>query len=947
MLYYLNYYEGKMFMSLNTLFQPAISVMNKLSFKSKILVSIAILFLVFLFPSKTLFFNYIQKSNRYDKQLIGLKYIEAIHNMINTVEIHRSASIAYLQGDKTAQDDLEDSESQFYHLRNQIMEFDETHLNILTSEQNFAKAIARFELMKFQNFDDQISVDKVYREHNKIINRLIKSIREIAVASDFARSKDLRVNYLALMLQDKLLKLYETTRQLKDTVQRDINRGFTLKSKKLLLYSLYTDLNSFQENFKENKLLSELDTYHSLEQLMTAVIYNISELLQILDENILSSKEHHLQHKDLLLNKIDKGITLQEDFYRSILYTYDATIKDLKSKLKGKEWSLFLVLVSILLFVLYIIIAFYQSITGNLKKLQTASELISTGQTKIKLEVDKPDEIGDALLAFNTMSEKLTENIAFLDGYKKAIDKSSIVSKTDTYGIITYVNKMFCDVSGYTEEELVGRSHNIIRHPDTPSEIFEEMWNTIQEKKIWKGTLKNRHKDGSAYIVKATILPILDSDDNILEYVAVRHDITELEESKEEIKKQRTDFLTGLPNRQQLLVDLKSAVKPIMFYLNIDDFSGFNDFYGSSIGDSVLINLANTLTELRTREDFKLYKLQADQFILLFEDEYLAKQNLKNYFVELVKKIEEEISNINLENQNRISISVSGGVSTYYDHDNYQNLIVYANIARKKAKKSHKKFLLFDSSMRKSEDYAKNIEWIKRIKEAIDDDRIVTYFQPIIDNQTEEVMKYETLVRMLDRDGDPVPTWTFLEIAHKAKLYPEITRIVIDKAFKKFEELPEIEFSLNLTIDDILSKTTTDYIFDKLANYDYSNRVIFEITESEEVSDYKIINDFIKEVKKYGAKIAIDDFGSGYANFEHIINIDAEYIKIDGTLIKNIDSDNNAKIITEAIISFSRKLGRKTITEYIHNKEVYQIVKKLGADYSQGFYLGMPLPELV
>ena len=357
--------------------------------------------------------------------------------------------------------------------------------------------------------------------------------------------------------------------------------------------------------------------------------------------------------------------------------------------------------------------------------------------------------------------------------------------------------------------------------------------------------------------------------------------------------------------------------------------------------------MANRLSELREKEEFKLYKLQADQFILLFEDEYLLNKNLKEYFIELVRKIEEDISNINLENQNRISISVSGGVATYYDHDNYQNLILYANIARKKAKELHKKFLLFDHTLRKSEDYAKNIEWIKRIKEAIDDNRIVTYFQPILDNKTEKIMKYETLVRMLDRDGDPVPTWTFLEIAQKAKLYPDVTKIVIDKAFEKFEHLPEVEFSVNLTIDDILSKTTTTYIFNKLKNYKYSNRVIFEITESEEVSDYKIINDFIKEVKKYGVKIAIDDFGSGYANFEHIINIDAEYIKIDGTLIKNIDTDKNSRIITEAIIDFSRKLGRKTITEYIHSEEIYQIVKELGADYSQGFYLGMPLPELL
>ncbi len=944
----LTFIEGKMFMSLNILLQPAIFVMNKLSFKTKIIASIAILFLIFLFPSKTLFFNYIQKSNRYDKQLVGLKYIEALHGIIHTVQLHRSASIDYLQGDKEKQEALEDLESKFYHQRKEIMDFDVTHLNILSSEQNFAKALALFELMKFENFDDKTSVDKIYREHSKIVNRLFKTIKWIAGVSNFARSKDLRINYLASMLQEKLLRLYETSRELKDTTERQIHTSNSmLKSKKLLLYSLSTDLSSLKENLKENKLLSELENYHSLEKLATAVIYNISEQLQILDENILAGNHQNFLHKELFLKKVTEGIELQDRFYDRILYTYENTINNLKAELKGNEWSLFLALISILAFVFYIIIAFYLSITGNLKKLQTASELISTGQTNIKLEVDKPDEIGDALLAFNTMSEKLTENIAFLDGYKKAIDKSSIVSKTDIHGIITYVNKMFCNVSGYSEEELVGRSHNIVRHPDMPSEAFEEMWSTIQSKKVWKGIVKNRRKDGSAYIVQATITPILDSNNNILEYVAVRHDITELEESKEEIKKQRTDFLTGLPNRQQLLVDLKSAIKPIIFYINIDDFSGFNDFYGSAIGDSVLLNLANRLSELREKEEFKLYKLQADQFILLFEDEYLLNKNLKEYFIELVRKIEEDISNINLENQNRISISVSGGVATYYDHDNYQNLILYANIARKKAKELHKKFLLFDHTLRKSEDYAKNIEWIKRIKEAIDDNRIVTYFQPILDNKTEKIMKYETLVRMLDRDGDPVPTWTFLEIAQKAKLYPDVTKIVIDKAFEKFEHLPEVEFSVNLTIDDILSKTTTTYIFNKLKNYKYSNRVIFEITESEEVSDYKIINDFIKEVKKYGVKIAIDDFGSGYANFEHIINIDAEYIKIDGTLIKNIDTDKNSRIITEAIIDFSRKLGRKTITEYIHSEEIYQIVKELGADYSQGFYLGMPLPELL
>jgi EAL domain-containing protein (putative c-di-GMP-specific phosphodiesterase class I) len=244
--------------------------------------------------------------------------------------------------------------------------------------------------------------------------------------------------------------------------------------------------------------------------------------------------------------------------------------------------------------------------------------------------------------------------------------------------------------------------------------------------------------------------------------------------------------------------------------------------------------------------------------------------------------------------------------------------------------------------MRKNEDYAYNMEWIKRIKEAIEEDRIVCYYQPIFNNATQQINKYESLVRIIDRDGQPISPFFFLEIAKKAKLYEQISKIIIDKTLETFKKVPDMEFSLNLTVDDILSEKITNYIYQRLESYPNPSRVVFEITESQEVSDYKIINKFIKYVKQYNVKIAIDDFGSGYANFEHILNIDADYIKIDGSLIKNIDTDKNAYIITEAIINFSKKLGRKTIAEFIHNKAIFNIVKELGADYSQGFYLGVP-----
>ncbi|MBU1667261.1 EAL domain-containing protein [bacterium] len=907
--------------------------------------SISILFILLLFPSRTVFMNYVEKSNTYNKQLIGLEYIEIINKFIKTVQIHRSLSKSFLNGDKTLIEEITDIEDKFYKQKHTLMDYDAQHLKILKSNQNFAKAIALFEVIKIDKVDATIPNKKNFGTHGEIVDKLIKTILNISEATTFSASKDLRINYLADMLQEKLLRLYEFSRQLKDSSTDSLNKQYILKEQKKILFSLSTDLSTLKLNLKENKLLRELRNYHSLEEQTTSVTYKLENILNVIDENILSNQETTFNNQTFL-NKTTEAIESQETLYEMFNYTYKDTTEALKSEVNKQLWSLFMVFLSILMVALYIFIAFYQSITGNLKKLQTASEMISSGQTKIKLEVDKQDEIGNALLAFNTMSEKLNENISFLDGYKTAIDNSSIVSKTDLKGIITYVNKMFCDVSGYSRKELIGRSHNIVRHPDMPKGAFRDMWQTIQAKQIWKGVIKNRTKSGDAYIVDATVLPILDRDGEIIEYVAVRHNITELEKSKEEIKKQRTDLLTGLPNRNQLLEDLKTAIKPIVFYLNIDDFSGFNDFYGSSIGDNVLLNLAKTLNKIKKEKHFQLYKLQADQFILLFQEGFLAKNNFQIFFEELVEYIETKISEINLENQNRISISITSGAASYYAHDNYQKLILYSNIARKKAQSEHKKFLLFNHSMRKNEDYAKNIEWIKKIKEAIDEDRVVTYYQPILDNKTGKIVKYETLVRMIDRDGHPVSTQTFLEIAERAKFYPQITKIVIEKAFKTFENLPSFEFSINLTIDDILSKETRKYIYEKLAMYPNSHNVVFEITESEEVNDYKIINEFIQSIKKYGVKIAIDDFGSGYANFEHIISIDADFIKIDGSLVKNLTTDKNARIITEAIIAFSKKLGRKTITEYVHNAEVYQIVKDLGADFSQGFYLGVPSSEI-
>jgi EAL domain-containing protein (putative c-di-GMP-specific phosphodiesterase class I) len=244
--------------------------------------------------------------------------------------------------------------------------------------------------------------------------------------------------------------------------------------------------------------------------------------------------------------------------------------------------------------------------------------------------------------------------------------------------------------------------------------------------------------------------------------------------------------------------------------------------------------------------------------------------------------------------------------------------------------------------MNTSKVYQKNHDDLNRLKKGISQNSITPFFQPIITNSNGAIEKYECLVRLLD-NNKVISPFNFLELSKRSKLYPQITKCVIDKSFSHFDKRNE-EFSINICLDDILNPETTNYIFDKIDQYNNGNRIVFELLESEQFEDRKEVLEFINQVKKRGCKIAIDDFGTGYSNFDYILRIQADYLKIDASLIKKINTDINSQIITETIVNFSQKLNIKTIAEFVHNEDVYRKVKMMGIDYSQGFHLGEPSP---
>lgn len=405
--------------------------------------------------------------------------------------------------------------------------------------------------------------------------------------------------------------------------------------------------------------------------------------------------------------------------------------------------------------------------------------------------------------------------------------------------------------------------------------------------------------------------------------------------NKELTRQLYTDDLTSLPNRKALREDLPSFKNPIVAIFDIDEFKGINDLYGIDVGNHVLIKIANILSDL-TSAEVKVYRTGSDEFIIL--------QECKDYSTEYEETIKNIISYINTtslyieEHDINVYVDVTIGISHDCDH-----CLEKADVALRSAQERKIPYLMYSNKFKLESKYENEIKWTEIIREAVANKKIVPYFQPIV-NQEGIIVKYESLMRLIDNEKVCSPFY-FLDISKKAKYYSTMMKMMIDQTFKIIKEY-KIDISINLSIQDIYNENMVAFIKAELIKLDISHNVIFEITESESIYDYEKVHEFILEVKKLGCKIAIDDFGSGYSNFSYILKLEPDFLKIDGSLIKDIHKDKNSYIITKTIAEFAQTLGIQTIAEYVHNEEIFEILKKLNIDSYQGFYFSEPKEKL-
>ena len=378
------------------------------------------------------------------------------------------------------------------------------------------------------------------------------------------------------------------------------------------------------------------------------------------------------------------------------------------------------------------------------------------------------------------------------------------------------------------------------------------------------------------------------------------------------------DNLTGLKNRISLEKNVNNY--KTLIAIDIEGFSDFNEIYGFEIGNEYLIEFSNLLKSI-TNQD--VYRIGSDEFAVGL---YNIDKNFANKIYNEIRNSQITIKSVNLS---LVNTDIKIGVAL---NNNLLSNVIFALKLSKQ--KNIPIYIVKKEDIEQEKLKIKHsMYWTNKLKESIKNDKIIPFFQPITDSN-KNIIKYEALMRIED-EGKFLPPF-YLDIALKANLYSQMSKIMFEKSISY-----NVPISFNLSYSDFENEEMKNFIIEILKTKKFD--ITFEILETEMIEDYEILFDFIGKLKQYNAKIAIDDFGSGYSNFKRIIEIMPNFIKIDGSLIKNIENDRQSLNIVKSIVFFAKSENIKTVAEFIENEKIFNICKEIGIDYFQGYYLSKPL----
>ncbi len=406
-----------------------------------------------------------------------------------------------------------------------------------------------------------------------------------------------------------------------------------------------------------------------------------------------------------------------------------------------------------------------------------------------------------------------------------------------------------------------------------------------------------------------------------------------IDQENDSLRKIFFDEQSGLYDIAKFAFDNEGRRFDKICMISIEKGNVLRSYYGNADFQKVMIENLRLISSFFGREDFNYYLYNRHTIVVVADEKYDKKK-----FQKLVRTFYLECGKFSVK---ELNITCLNSVSAVIDE--YDKLVEKAATTLLNGEHSGQRYNIYKGASASAIKISEQMKWVEIISDAISNNRIIPYFQPIYDNYHSKVTKFESLVRILGKNGEIYPPGLFLDIAKDFKLYNQISDQMISKVFNLFSKRNET-VSINISAYDINSWEMKKKIFERIDRLENPGNFIFEIVESEELRDYDMVYDFVKRAEGYGVKIAIDDFGSGYSNLVEIAKLEPDFIKLDGEIVRKINVSHIHKAIAETAVYMANNLGIELIAEYVENHELQNATLDMNIRYSQGYLFSKPMP---
>ncbi len=550
-------------------------------------------------------------------------------------------------------------------------------------------------------------------------------------------------------------------------------------------------------------------------------------------------------------------------------------------------------------------------------------------------------------------SRKLAENELRLSAAVFDTAKEALMI-TNPQNHILKVNRAFCDITGFTESEILGESGLILDSDRKDETTYNELTSTLKEQGHWEGEILKRKKNGQVFPVWISITTVYDSTGNTEYYAALFADITQRKSDEEKIRHQANyDSLTGLPNRTLFIDRFHSAIERAnreqsriaLMFIDLDQFKHVNDTLGHPAGDQLLQLASHRLSET-VRSSDTVARLGGDEFTVLMPD--LRELHHVNNAVRNILLIIAEPYHIN---NNKVFVSASIGVTIFPDDaTTVDALLRNADSAMYRAKeqgRNNAQYFTLELNLRAK----RRLLLETALRHAIENNELEVYYQPILDALTGKIVSSEALLRWHSQEHGVISPLEFIPLAEDSGLIVLIGKWVLETAchtavnWTKKNKRP-LRIAVNLSIRQFQRDDVPLLIKSVLSKTGLPpDQLTVEITENLLLRDDKKTLDTLHDIREMGVAIAIDDFGTGYSSLSYLKRFPVTTIKIDRSFIDGLPTDSEDVALVEAILSLSKSLDLKVIAEGVENEQQYQFLRERDCAMVQGFYFSRPVPE--